>query len=80
MSQAPAVARAWMVVTTSDTVNFSMGTCLGIYVGGAGDVVAVMPDGTTGKFSSVPAGTILPIKAIRVNATNTTATAMTVMF
>jgi len=50
----------------------------GIYVGGAGDVVVVQATPKDGEktvlFSAVPAGTILPVVAKRVNSTNTTAT------
>lgn len=51
-------------------------TSLGIYVGGAGDVAAVMLDGSVGIFKAVPVGTMLPIQANRINATGTTATLM----
>jgi hypothetical protein len=44
-----------------------------VYVGGAGVVQAVFPDGTAVAFTAV-AGQILPIGVIRVNATGTTAT------
>ena len=62
-------------ITKSDTTDFTF-YVRGIYVGGAGDVVVVNMDGTTATFSSVPAGTVLPVKARRVNSTNTTATNM----
>lgn len=62
-------------ITKSDATDFSY-YVRGIYVGGAGDVVVVNPDGTTCTFTGVPAGTILPVKARRVNSTNTTATNM----
>lgn len=45
-----------------------------IYVGGIGDVVVVMASGSVVEFTGVPAGAILPVRAIRVNDTNTTAT------
>lgn len=73
-------------ITKSDTVNYDGSTfsasaatkaipCDAIYVGGAGIVVAVFPDGSTVNFTAV-AGEILPIQTIRVNSTNTTATLM----
>ena len=72
-------------ITTSDTLNFpfivspggSPGiphACQAIYVGGAGNVVAVMEDNTTVTLKSAPAGAYLVGKFIRVNTTNTTAT------
>lgn len=48
----------------------------GIYVGGAGDVAVVLPSGTAITFVGVPAGSILPVRCIRVNSTNTDATNM----
>lgn len=68
-------AERGFTVTASDTVNFAY-IVRGIYVGGAGDVVVVWDNDSTSTFSSVPAGTILPVKVKRVNSTNTTATNM----
>lgn len=46
-----------------------------IYVGGEGDVQATMlDDGADIVFSSVPAGTVLPIRATHVPSGSTTAT------
>lgn len=62
-------------ITPHDTTNFGY-TVRGIYVGGAGNVVAVNEAGTAVTFIGVPAGTILPIYANRVNSTSTTATSL----
>lgn len=67
-----ASAEGFFAVTPSDTANFSF-TVRGIYVGTAGNVVAVTEGGTAVTFSNVPAGTILPVRANRVNSTSTTA-------
>jgi hypothetical protein len=67
------VAWKYEAVTPSDTV--SLGTLArALYVGGAGNIVAVMYDDTTCTFTAVPAGSVLPIAVKRVNATSTTAT------
>lgn len=66
-------------VTPSDTVDFSLGKCRGIYVGGAGAVVAIV-GGVAVTFSAVPAGTTLDIAATRINATSTTATLMVALY
>ena len=60
-------------VTPSDVTNFSS-FARALYVGGAGNISVVMRDGETVVFNSLAAGSILPILAARVNATNTTAT------
>lgn len=60
-------------ITPSDSTNFSYVT-RGIYVGGAGNIAAVMLDGSVVTFVGAAAGTILPIRVSRVNLTNTTAT------
>lgn len=62
-------------ITKSDTVNFPV-SANAIYVGtpgATGTVVVALEDGTTVNFVGVPAGTILPIRCIRVNNTTTTA-------
>jgi hypothetical protein len=66
-------------VTPSDSTNLSR-PCRGIYVGVGGDVVAVTYAGTAVTFKGAPSGAILPIQAIRVNSTNTTATNMVALF
>ena len=60
-------------ITPSDTVDAEQVT-RAVYVGGSGDVAAVRKDGTAVVFHSVVAGTILAIRAMRVNSTGTTAT------
>ena len=59
-------------VTPSDVTNFdSMARAL--YVGTGGDVTLLTTKGTVLTFVSVQAGSVLPIMAVRVNLTNTTA-------
>jgi hypothetical protein len=67
-------------ITPSDTVNFDASAswpypraCDALYVGGAGTIIAVLEDGSTQAVVGV-AGTIVPVRAIRVNDTDTTAT------
>lgn len=53
----------------------------GLYVGGAGNVAVVMAGGGAAvTFSGVSAGTVLAIRVDRVNATNTTATAIVALY
>jgi hypothetical protein len=54
--------------------------CSAIYVGGAGDVVVVFQDGSTALFTVTTVPFILPVKAKRVNSTNTTATLMLALY
>lgn len=67
-----------LAVTPSDTVAIALPNPAflprRLFVGGAGNVVAVMADGGVVTFTGVPAGSFLPIKVTRVNATGTTAT------
>lgn len=74
-------------ITKSDTVNIAVATpvgqncrMLGIYVGGAGNIVAVFDDDTTQTFTGCLAGTILPIACKRVNSGSTTATNLLALF
>ncbi|MNC70065.1 hypothetical protein D3C75_1208370 [compost metagenome] len=72
-----------ITVTPSDTVNliFKNGTPYGkaVYVGGTGDISALMADGTTAIFKAVPVGTIY-IGVQRINATGTTATNLVALY
>jgi hypothetical protein len=69
-----------IAVTTSDTVNLLPGLTNAIYVGGAGNVVAVLENGDTVLFTAVPVGSVLPIRVKRINATLTTATALVALY
>lgn len=67
----------YAVVTPSDTVDFTKQDGeypRALYIGGAGNVTVVRPDGTAVLFTALPVGTLLPIKTRRVNSTATTAT------
>lgn len=70
-------------VTPSDANNFTqdqMGFAA-LFVGGAGNVVVVWPDDTTTTFTGLLAGVIYTIRGFkRINATNTTATNMLLLF
>lgn len=70
-------------VTPHDSTDFTTGICSGIYVGGAaaGDVAVVFEGASSAVvFDNVPVGTILPVRARRVNSTGTTATDMVALF
>jgi hypothetical protein len=66
-------------ITTSDTVSLT-GVTRAVYVGGAGNITAVMFNGDVVLFTAVPVGTMLPIRCTRINATATTATALVAMY
>jgi len=61
-------------ITKNDTTVFPSPTRY-IYVGGAGDLAVLLSGDTVPvTLSAVPAGTVLPLCATKVMATNTTAT------
>lgn len=64
-----------VAITPHDSTDLANVT-RGVWVGGAGNVAAVMKLGTVVTFVGVPAGTLLPIRVSRINATNTTATSL----
>jgi hypothetical protein len=66
-------------ITPHDSTDIAGGPTKAIYVGGAGAVVAVM-NGAAVTFAAVPVGTVLRIKATRVNATSTTATNLVALY
>lgn len=81
MSHITSPSTHYTTVTPSDTVDIpGPEMCRSLYVGGAGDVAAVRQDGVAVVFSAVPAGSILPIRVRRVNATGTTATLIDALF
>ena len=69
------VSITYEAVTPSDSTDLTT-LARAIYVGGAGNVVAVQHDGTAVTFTAVPAGTVLPIAVRRINSTSTTATSI----
>ena len=66
-------------VTPSDTDDFSS-TARRLWVGTGGDVAAVDVDGTAVTYKNVPSGSYLEGAFARVNATNTTATDIIVVW
>lgn len=90
MAQASGIYNRAVAIATSNTVNYDGSTYAAnaatkaipaesLFVGGAGVVVAVFEDGTTGSFT-VTAGTLLPLKTIRINSTNTTASLLLALY
>ena len=63
-------------VTPSDSTVLN---CVGLYVGGTGNVVVDTEDNTNVTFSAVPTGSVLWLKCVRVKAT-TTATNIVALF
>lgn len=57
-------------VTPSDTTSFTVQP-RALYVGTGGSVSVLLEDGTTVVFSNVPDGSILPVRAMRVNSATT---------
>lgn len=68
-----------VAITAHDSTNITKGPCDAIYVGGAGVVAAVLADDSVVNFTCL-AGSILPVRAKRVNSTNTTATLMVALY
>jgi hypothetical protein len=69
----------YAVVVPHDTNNHADGEADALYVGGAGVVIAIRPDGTAISITAV-AGAILPIRTKRVNSTTTDATLMVALY
>jgi hypothetical protein len=71
-SNLTAPARDGASVTPSDSTNLSV-VPRALYVGLTGNVSAVLLGGQSISFQGVQAGTVLPVRVTRVNATGTTA-------
>jgi hypothetical protein len=71
-----------VVPTNSAATDPTARISTGIYVGGAGNVHVIFAGGTTAGalFMGVPAGTTLRVRAVRVQAANTTATNMLFLY
>lgn len=67
-----------VAVTPSDSTVLAL--TRGLYVGGAGAVAVRMANGTTGTFSAVSAGTLLPFQVDKVLSTGTTATLIQALY
>lgn len=67
-------------ITTSDTVDIATGAPAGLYVGGAGNAVIVLPGGEAVTFNGLVAGSVLYLRYKRVNATGTTATNLVALY
>jgi hypothetical protein len=65
----------FFAITPSNSVDFTLPT-RGVYVGVTGDVVAVDLQDNAVTFTAVQAGCILPIRAKRINSTDTSATGL----
>lgn len=66
-------------ITTSDTVSLT-GVTRAVYVGGAGNITAIMSNGDAVLFTAIPVGTVFPIRCTRINATATTATNLVALY
>lgn len=64
------------VITKSDTSppDSKVESFRALWVGGAGNISVRTTEGTDVLFSGIAAGTVLPVRGVRVNSTNTTAT------
>lgn len=84
MSASPAAGA--VACTPSDTVNIPSGACRALYIGGPtgggyADVVVMVADYSTSvTFKNVPVGAVLPVSAVRVLATGTTATNIVALY
>lgn len=67
-------------VTPHDSTDFTY-ACRALYIGGAGNISVQTIGGQSAVvFVGLPAGTILPVRATRVNSTSTTATSIVALY
>lgn len=66
-----APAKTFPTVTPDDDVSYS--GVRAVFVGTGGNIALVDVDGNTSTFKNVSSGDILPVAAVKVMATNTTA-------
>lgn len=76
--QCPTVPDNARAITPSDVDTFSQPVAL--YIGGSGNVNVVPAGSGPAMTVAVLAGTVLPFRVVKVNATNTTATALVAVY
>ncbi len=81
MSANPSIGCAadGVAVTPHDSVELPQ-LCRAFYIGGAGNLTVETYAGTTLQFANCPAGAIIPVQAVKVMATGTTATQITGLY
>lgn len=81
MGEVTQTAVDWSAITASDDAADDFARPVrAVYVGGAGDVAAVSKSGSVVTFAGVAAGSLIPIQAVRINSTNTTATSLVALY
>jgi hypothetical protein len=80
MSADPSMALDASEVVPNDDSDLPFASAKGLYVGSAGDVSVVTECGSNVTFSGVVAGTVLPVRAVRVKQSGTTAGAIVALF
>lgn len=78
-------AASGLTVTPNDSNNLLMDGSYaiptrGVYVGTGGNLAIQWANGTNSTFTNVASGTVLPIKAIKVLATGTTASGILALY
>ena len=68
-----------VAVVPSDTANLAV-PAKRLWVGGVGNLTIMTGGGETTVFTAVPAGTLLPVQALRVFSTGTTASLIVAMW
>lgn len=77
VANAPAIDGA--AVTPNDGADLAL-SARALWIGGAGTLRVTTLKGTVLNFSSVPAGFMMPVAAVRVHATGTTCTGIVALF
>lgn len=66
-------------VTPNDSADLSK-PARALYVGGSGDIKMTTEGGSTVTFQDIVAGSILPVRCVRVFSTDTTATNIVALY
>jgi hypothetical protein len=74
-----AAAQHYTPITPSDTVDLPFRT-RGVWIGASGVVAAVGNNGVAVPFNGAVAGSVLPIRCRRINATGTSAGSLIALY
>ena len=80
MDITPARYNRFLSCVPDDTVNIAAGLCDAIYCPETGNATLVLENGNTLLVTAIQAGTILPFKVKRVNATLTDLTVFVALY
>lgn len=80
MNEVLGSSRQAKAITPNDSTDIDPKPCRAVYIGGAGNISLIPEGGSEAVTFAVIAGQVLPVRAKRIMATNTTATGIVALY